>query len=266
MFQTGICALAAATLFVAAAPGCLEAQDQELRWENDRDPYAYPPHAEDRPLPEEVDPGAASGPAPVPSDAIVLFGDNEDLTENCHDGDGNEPQWKAQDGVLEVVPETSDIFTHQRFSDCQLHIEWMTNPDAPGTKQHRSNSGVFFGHQYEVQILDNYENESYADGFAGALYGQYPPLVDASRPPGEWQSFDIVYRAPEFNDDGQVKKPARLTVFHNGVLVQDNEPLTGPTKHQQRPGYNPHGKLPLRLQDHGDNPLWFRNIWVRPLE
>jgi hypothetical protein len=166
---------------------------------------------------------------------------------------------------MEVVAGTGDIATARGFGDVQLHIEWATPTPPHGESQERGNSGVFLMGRYEVQVLDSYNNKTYPDGQASALYGQYPPLVNASRPPGEWQSYDIVFRRPRFDAQGKLLKPARVTVFHNGVLVQDDVELTGPTAHQRRPPYEAHPeRLPIKLQDHG-NPIRFRNIWLREL-
>jgi hypothetical protein len=145
-------------------------------------------------------------------------------------------------------------------------VEWVSPSPAVGSSQDRGNSGVFFMERYEVQVLDSYNSKTYADGMAAAIYGQFPPLVNASRAPGEWQTYDIVFRAPRFDGQGVLLSPARLTVFHNGILVHDNETLTGPTAHKSRPPYKPHAaKLPLSLQDHS-HPVRFRNIWIRELQ
>jgi len=169
-------------------------------------------------------------------------------------------------GYVEVVPGTGAIATKQGFGDVQLHIEWAAPTPAKGEGQERGNSGVFLMGMYEVQVLDSYRNKTYPDGQAGAVYGQYPPLVNASRPPGEWQTYDIVFHGPRFDAGGKLLRPARMTVVFNGVLVQDNVVLTGPTAHQTRPPYAAHPeKLPLSLQDHG-NPMRFRNIWVREIK
>lgn len=231
---------------------------------SDRSPHRWRIHAQNRPQPPQVNPGEYVGPIPAPSDAIVLFdGTNLDAWQHH---DGADPRWRVVDGAMQVVPESGDIRTRETFGDVQLHIEFKTYPDSPGRGQSRSNSGVFFG-PYEVQVLDNFENRTYPDGMAGSIYGQYPPLVNASRPAGQWQTFDIVWRRPHFNEDGTVERPARLTVFHNNVLVQDSEELIGPTSHANRQHYVRHDdKLPIRLQDHRDDPIHFRNIWVRELE
>lgn len=221
-------------------------------------------HDPTRPLPPVVDPGPARLPAPAPSDAIVLF-DGTGLSE-WEDSKGEPARWKVESGWLEVVAKTGSIRTKRAFGDCQLHIEWTAPAVVSGEGQGRGNSGVFLMNTYEVQVLDSYENRTYADGMAGAIYGQYPPLVNACRKPGEWQSYDIVFRRPRFDAEGKLVSPARMTVFHNGVLIQDNVELLGPTSHKIRLPYKAHpDKLPLSLQDHG-NPVRFRNIWLRPLE
>jgi 3-keto-disaccharide hydrolase len=221
-------------------------------------------HDMNRPLPSVVDPGPAGPPVPAPSDAVVLF-DGKDLSL-WEDGKGGPAGWKVGNGYMEVVAKTGSIRTKRGFGDCQLHIEWATPSAVSGEGQERGNSGVFLMDTYEVQVLDSYDNRTYADGQAAAIYGQYPPLVNASRKPGEWQAYDIVFHAPRFGADGEVLEPARMTVFHNGVLVHDNDELTGPTAHKARPPYKAHAdKLPLSLQDHG-NPVRYRNVWVRELE
>lgn len=227
-----------------------------------RSPLNHEIHDRDRPKPPVVDPGPAAPPTPAPSDAIVLF-DGSGLEEWRAMG-GSEPRWKVVEGALRVVPWAGDIRTERAFGDIQLHVEFKTNPNSPRRDQGRSNSGVFIG-PYEIQVLDSFENETYADGMVASIYGQYPPLVNAARPPGEWQTFDIVYRAPKFGDGDEVLRPARITVLHNGVLVQDNEELVGPTSHAERTPYQKHGDLPIQLQDHRDDPVEFRNIWVREL-
>jgi hypothetical protein len=224
-------------------------------------------HSLTRPQPKIVAPGASTAPVPPPADAIVLF-DGKSLANWRHaDAEGSAVKWKLADDYMEVVARTGGIRSVQRFGDVQLHVEWATppNPRDSVKGQARANSGVFLMERYEVQILDSYNNTTYPDGQAGAVYGQYPPLVNASRKPGEWQKFDIIFHAPRFKDDGSVASPARLTVFHNGVLVQDNVSLVGPTSNGRRDPYTKHADaLPISLQDHGD-PIRFRNIWVRPL-
>ena len=222
-------------------------------------------HDTTRPQPVVVTPGPGpSVPAPPPSDATVLFG-GSDLSQ-WEMEDGSAAKWAVHDGSFEVVSGTGTIRTKQGFGDVQLHLEWMAPSPPRGEGQDRGNSGVFLMGMYEVQVLDSYENRTYPDGQAAALYGQYPPLVNASRPPGEWQTYDIVFRAPRFDAAGQVTAPAHVTVLHNGVLVQDAVELTGPTGHHQRPPYQAHAaRLPLGLQDHG-HPVRYRNVWVRDLK
>ncbi len=223
-------------------------------------------HDDKRPRPRVITPGpAANLQAKPPSDAIVLF-DGTDLSK-WRTADGSPAPWKVENGYAEVVPQKNpkDIQTRDEFGDCQLHVEWATPMPPKGASQGRGNSGIFLMDRYEVQVLDSYENLTYADGQAGALYGQYPPLVNAARPPGEWQSHDIVFTAPRFKD-GALVSPAYVTVFHNGVLVQNHRALLGPTTHKQLAAYKPHAaKGPIHLQDHRD-PVRYRNIWIRNLE
>jgi hypothetical protein len=228
----------------------------------------WPIHDPNRPQPRVVTPPDAGTPERAgrpPSDAVVLF-DGTDLSQWRTSEGGGPARWTVRDGYMEVAKGTGSIETVRGFGDCQLHIEWMAPLPATGDGQDRGNSGVFLMGRYEVQVLDSYRNTTYPDGQAAAIYGQYPPLVNASRPPGEWQTYDIVFRAPRWGADGKLLRPARLTVFHNGVLVHDAVELTGPTAHKARPPYERHApKLPIGLQDHG-NPVRFRNIWVRELE
>lgn len=217
----------------------------------------------DRPRPPVVDPGPERPPVPAPSDAVVLF-DGTDLSE-WQTEDGGTARWLVRDGYAEVAPGTGSIRTKRSFGDVQLHVEWAAPAPPTGTGQARGNSGVFLMSRYEIQVLDSYQNDTYPDGQAAALYGQTPPLVNISRPPGQWQTYDIVFRAPRFAADGSVTERARATIFHNGVLVHDHVPFTGGTVHQRRATYERHdARLPLMLQDHGD-PVRFRSIWVREL-
>jgi hypothetical protein len=221
-------------------------------------------HDMNRPMAPVITPGPAGPPVRPPSDAVVLF-NKKDLS-NWTDLKGQPARWKVEKGIMEVVPKTGDIRTVQGFGDCQLHVEWMAPSPAKGEGQDRGNSGVFLMGLYEVQVLDCYNNKTYADGQTAAIYGQYPPLVNACRPPGEWQTYDIVFHRPRFDKDGKLLDPARMTVFHNGVLVHWCAVLTGPTAHHARPPYKMHAdRLPVALQDHG-SPVRFRNIWVRNLE
>ena len=242
----------AGVLVATMALGVFAAQ-QVFEWEV---------HDMNRPRPPVVAPGAENHLPPA--DAIVLF-DGTDLSAWRSSKDGGNAKWKIQDGYMEVVRDTGDIQTRQAFGSCQLHIEWAAPEVVKGSGQGRGNSGVFLMGHYEVQVLDSYENDTYPDGQAAAIYGQKPPLVNASRKPGQWQTYDIIFHAPVFRD-GAIEKPATVTVLHNGVLVQDHWEIQGTTFHKQRAAYQPHpDKLPLRLQDHGDL-VRFRNIWIRPLD
>lgn len=191
-----------------------------------------------------------------PSDAIVLF-DGKDASA-WEGGD----KWKVQDGMLIVG--SGNIKTREKFGDCQLHIEWSAPPETGNRGgQQRGNSGVFLMGAYELQVLDSYDSKTYPDGQAGAIYKQTPPLVNATRPPGEWNVYDIAWTAPRFKDDGTLESPARITVFHNGVLIQNGFELKGGTYWHEPASYSQHdAKMPIELQDHG-NPVRFRNIWVR---
>jgi hypothetical protein len=202
-------------------------------------------------------------PDPLPSDAIVLF-DGEDLSQWKSDKDGGPAKWEVKDGAA-TVNGTGYISTKQSFGDCQLHIEWATPAVVKGEGQGRGNSGVYLQGRYEIQILDSYINKTYYDGQAGAVYKEYAPLVNVCRKPGEWQAYDIIYHAPRFDDAGKLLKPGRVTVLQNGVLIQDNVEIKGPTGAAGEPKYTAHPlKQPLTLQDH-HNPVRFRNIWIREL-
>ena len=217
-----------------------------------------------RPAPPVVDPGTASTqntPGRPPGDAIILF-DGKDLAQ-WSQKDGSAAKWKIGDGYFEVIPKTGYIYTRRAFGDCQLHVEFAEPTPAVGEGQDRGNSGVFLMGLYEIQVLDSYNNKTYADGQAGAVYGQYPPLVNASRPPGEWQTYDIVFRGPRFSENGKLLRPARITVLQNGVLVQDDVEIKGPTATDEPYKAQP-DKLPLALQDH-NHPVRYRNIWIREL-
>jgi hypothetical protein len=221
-------------------------------------------HDMNRPLPPVVKPGEAGIPGQPPSDALVLF-NGKDLSQWC-DSKGKPARWKVEQDYMEVVKKTGSIRTKQNFGDCQLHIEWAAPLPAVGKGQERGNSGVFLMDTYELQVLDSYKNRTYADGMAAAVYGQFPPLVNACRPPGEWQAFDIIFHRPHFDKNGNLVHPARMTVLHNGVLVQDNAEMLGPTAWKKRVPYKLHAeKMPLSLQDHG-NPVRYRNIWIRELK
>jgi hypothetical protein len=224
-------------------------------------------HDMNRPVPPIITPGTASTqdtPGKAPSDAIVLF-DGKDLSKWVSK-DGKAAPWKVENGYVEVAPGSGYIATKDSFGDCQLHVEFSEPTPATGESQERGNSGVFLHGLYEIQVLDSYENKTYADGQVSALYGQYPPQVNAARPPGQWQTYDIIFTAPRFKPDRTLDSPAYATVLHNGVLVQNHTPVLGPMAYRAMPKYTPHGpKGPILLQDHG-NPVRFRNIWVRELK
>jgi hypothetical protein len=224
-------------------------------------------HDRDRPQPTVVTAGTFSSqeqPGQPPSDATVLF-NGKDLSPWVA-MDGSPTKWITHDGSLECVPGSGYVRTLQSFGDCQLHVEWAAPTPPHGDSQGRGNSGVFFGFgRYEVQVLDSYQNKTYADGSAASVYGQYPPLVNASLPPGKWQVYDIVWTAPRFDSDGKLLSKARVTVLHNGVLVQNNVELTGGTGWVGRAPYKAHPeRTPIAFQDHG-NPVRYRNVWVREL-
>jgi hypothetical protein len=223
------------------------------------------------PEPPVVRPGTAGSASP-PSDAIVLLGAGG-LGE-WQSADGKSPaRWDFRGGVMTVRKGTGNIQTKRRFGSYQLHLEWLIPSKMTGEGQGRGNSGLFLASTgggddgYELQILDSYRNRTYSNGQAGSVYKQFAPLVNAMRPPGQWQSYDIVWTAPAFNADGSLRSPARLTAFHNGVLIQDDVELGGPTVYVGRPKYKAHGRSPIKLQDHGDPspPISFRNIWIREL-
>ena len=223
-------------------------------------PGPYPPPKEE---PAIVTPGKTDNDPP--SDAVVLF-NGKDLSGWVSQTDGRSPAvWDIRDGYMQVKPRTGGIVSKQEFGSCQLHIEWATPEVVKGEAQGRGNSGVFLMGRYEVQVLDSYNNKTYFHGQAGSIYKQHAPLVNASRGPGEWQSYDIIFHAPTFDEQGKVTKRARMTVLHNGVLIQDNAEVYGLTWHDKPALYIAHGpKGPISLQDHGDL-VRFRNIWVRPL-
>ncbi len=225
----------------------------------------YKVHDSGRPQPPVVAPGTASTqerPGTPPSDAVVLF-DGTSL-DGWRSGDGGPAGWRLADGAMEVVPGTGDIRTARVFGDCQLHVEFASPAVVKGESQGRGNSGVFLMGRYEVQVLDNYDNPTYADGTAGAIYGQFPPLVNACRAPGEWSVYDIVWEGPRFEGDRLVA-PAFVTVLLNGLVLHHRRELQGPTRHRALAVYEPHAaEGPLELQDHGDL-VRFRNIWYRPL-
>jgi hypothetical protein len=274
--RTTLCSFALCSLIVAlAVTGGAQPQQQKkgggdlgftdtpilpgLRWHV---------HDPDRPHPRVVSPGA--GPGAAPSDAIVLF-DGKNLSQWVQYGTGADrdklvdPQWKVGDGYFEVGPHSGGLYTREKFGDCQLHVEWSSPTDVKGTSQGRGNSGVLLMSRYEIQVLDMWDNPTYADGQAGAIYGQWPPLVNPARKPGEWNTYDIVFEAPRF-EGGRMAKPAFATVFYNGVIVHNRKELMGPMVYRQVAKYTPHGaEEPLELQDH-NNPVRYRNIWIRRLK
>ncbi len=222
------------------------------------------------PVPKVITPGKMYGQPP--SDAIVLFdGTNLDQWVSTKDPSSSN-KWLVKDNAMTVIKSNGDIQTKQSFMDYQLHIEYRIPSDITGSGQARGNSGVFLasppvGGGYELQVLDNYNNTTYVNGQAGSLYKQSAPLVNACRPPGEWQTYDVIWTAPRFKEDGSVLSPARATVFHNGVLVQNNTVLRGDTPYIGQPSYKAHGPAPIKLQAHGDKsePISYRNIWLREL-
>lgn len=224
-------------------------------------------HDRNRPQPPVITPGECNTqdhPGQPPSDATVLF-NGKDL-ENWESITGGPAKWKVGDGYFEVVPKTGNIRTKASYGDCQVHVEYMPPYPPRGEDQDRGNSGVFLHSLYEIQVLDSYQSKTYPDGQTAAVYGQYPPLVNACRPPGQWTTYDIVFHGPRFESDGKLTRPATVTVLHNGVLVQDHVTLTGPTEHMKRPPYHPTPeRQPLMLQDH-NHPVRFRNLWIRELD
>ena len=251
--RRGLLASAAA---LAVAGACVFAAEEAQQQKQ------YKVHDMSRPAPEVVTPGTPSTlekAGKPPSDAIVLLGNGEDDMQKNFTGG----PWKYEDGVW--IGANGNINTKEEFGDCQLHVEWAEPTPATGESQGRGNSGViFFGH-YEVQVLDNYKNPTYPDGQCGAIYGQYPPLVNVCRPPGEFQTYDIVFRAPRFDEQHKITREGYFTVFQNGVLVQDHVQIMGSTFHGQMPHmqyFQPKGHL--ELQFHG-NPVHYRQVWIRPL-
>jgi hypothetical protein len=238
----------------AAQPGAPKPADTEV-WE---------------PVPKVVTPGASTNTAP--NDAIVLF-DGKSLDQWVSTKDKSPAAWTVGDGILTVNKPSGNIETKRSFTNYQLHIEWRIPEGVTGTGQARGNSGVFLASTgtgdagYELQVLDSYENKTYVNGQAASIYKQGIPLVNASRKPGEWQTYDVVWTAPTFNADGAVKTPAYVTVLHNGVLVQNHFELKGETLYIGKPVYKKYDSAPIKLQAHGDPspPISFRNIWVREL-
>jgi len=223
-----------------------------------------------QPVPKVITPGKTN--ADSPSDAVVLF-DGTNLDQWVSVKDKSPAAWTVADGILTVNKQAGNIETKRSFKNYQLHIEWRIPSSIAGSGQARGNSGLFLASTgpgdagYELQILDSYENKTYVNGQAGSIYKQHPPLVNAARKPGEWQTYDVIWTAPTFNADGSVKTPAYVTAFHNGVLIQNNAELKGETVYIGKPTYKKYDTAPIKLQAHGDpsEPISFRNIWVREL-
>ena len=214
------------------------------------------------PVPKVITPGKT--PQDPPSDAIILF-NGKDLSSWADSNGKSTAKWKVENDAVTVTKGQGDIHTKQAFGDCQLHIEWRTPSEVIGESQGRGNSGIFLMGHYEVQVLDNYNNRTYSNGQAGSIYKQYIPLANVCKPPGEWQTYDIIFTAPRFSDNGMVTIPAHVTIMQNGVLVENNVTIWGSTAYIGSPRYEKHAaKEPLRLQDHG-NPVSYRNIWIREL-
>ena len=220
------------------------------------------------PQPKIVTPGntASNAAMSAPSDAIVLF-DGKDLSQWKSANKDEDAKWTVHDGVVTVDKKAGDILTKKEFGDFQLHVEWQVPVDITGKNQARGNSGIFLQDKYEIQVLDNYNNETYVNGAVASVYKQSPPLVNAMRKPGEWNVYDIIYTAPTFTKDGRYRTYPTVTVIHNGVVVQNNTTIIGTTEYIGFPKVIPHGKGPIRLQAHGDPslPISFRNIWIREL-
>ncbi|MGA0420441.1 MAG: 3-keto-disaccharide hydrolase [Phycisphaerales bacterium] len=241
---------------VLSATACAQQSQSDSR---------YKIHDMARPQPSVVAPGTPSTQANVgtsPADAIVLF-DGTDLSK-WSDGSGD-ARWRLVDGVIESVPGGGYLTTREAFGDCQLHLEWMVPADLKPKGGAGANSGVYLMQQYEVQILRREDRPTYPDGMAGAIYGQHPPLAAPDLPKGEWNTFDILFTAPRFDEDGSLKTPAYCTVIFNGVVVQNHVEIFGRTAAGQPPTYAKHpDRMPISIQDHGDR-VRFRNIWIRPM-
>ncbi len=243
----------ALTFGLISMTACAAAPEEKEPWQQAMETEVWEP----------VPPVVTAEPGQPPSDALVLF-DGKDLKQ-WQSLDGSAARWKLVGDAMEVAPKTGDIKTRESFCDVQLHVEWMSPTEVEGLEgQGRGNSGIFFQERYEVQVLDSHQNATYPNGQAASVYKQHIPLVNATRAPGVWQTYDIIFRAPRFAASGTLESPARVTVIHNGVLVQNHVELQGPTSWIGHPPYEAHACAPLQLQDHG-NPVRFRNIWVRKL-
>ena len=249
--------IAAIVLLTACGQNQTPSEKKEIsgvRWKS---------HDMSRPRPQSVEGLPQSLPTPAPRNAVVLF-DGKDLSQWTN-AKNEAAAWKVENGFFEVVPGTGAMQTKTGFGDVYLHIEWASPNPAKDTGQNRGNSGIFFMTHYELQVLDSYHADTYADGQAGALYGQTPPRFNVCKPPGEWQAYDIFFRRPRFADDSSLVTPASITVLHNGILIQDNENYFGPTSWLKFLPYTKHAdQLPLMLQEHGC-AVRFRNIWALPL-
>jgi Domain of Unknown Function (DUF1080) len=264
MRVTRLCAAGSAALPAVAAAVSLQGQQPKIGYDDTPMQPNGKWHIHDgkRPQPRIVAPGATVG-AP-PADAIVLLGPKTDGSAWQMSTGGGALTWPLKDGILQSAK--GMIETKQQFEDFQLHVEFATPSAVKGDSQERGNSGVFLLGKFEIQVLDSYNNKTYPDGQASAMYGQFPPLVNASRPPGAWQAYDIIFTAPRFSASGTLEKPAIVTVLHNGVVVHNATPFWGPTTHKKIDAYEPNQtKGPIGLQDHG-NPVHYRNIWIRPLK
>jgi hypothetical protein len=226
-------------------------------------------HDPDRPNPRIITPaqsGTQDKAGTAPSDAIVLF-DGKDTShwQSTENGQAVAPKWKVEAGYMVAEKNAGSIFSKESFGDIQLHVEWSSPTPARGDGQGRGNSGVIIMRNYEIQVLDSYDNVTYADGQAGAIYGQYPPLANACRKPGEWQSYDIIFEAPKFDENKKLVKPAYVTVIHNGVLIHNRQEIMGAMAWRQLAKYSYHEpEMPLELQFHG-SLVRYRNIWVRKI-
>ena len=250
--RIAVAALVVASVAGAQTPKQMKPQETEV-WQ---------------PVPPIITPGKTN--ADAPSDAVVLF-DGRSLDQWVAAKDGSPAKWTVANGIVTVFKPAGDIRTKRSFTNYQLHIEWSIPTNVTGKDQERGNSGVYLAWTgdggYELQVLDSYDNTTYVNGQAASIYKQFPPLVNAMRKPGEWQTYDVIWTAPTFSADGSLESPAYVTAFHNGVLVQNHVALRGVTKHIGIPDYKAHGAAPILLQAHGDPspPISFRNIWVRPL-
>jgi len=262
-FSVTILALASLAAFVSPAP----AENVQGYTDTPMLPSGkWHVHDPARPRPAIVTPGKTfSDGCRPPADAIVLFGGTD--TSKWASDNGGPCNWNVRDGYMEVKPHAGGIHTKETFGDFQLHVEWAEPAKVVGNSQERGNSGVFLQGVYEIQVLDSYDSPTYADGQCGAMYGQTPPLINACRKPGAWQTYDIIFEAARFGDDNQLIRPASVTVIQNGIVIHHKQAFLGPTGHRILANYNKQHPVrgPIGLQDHG-NPVRFRNIWIRNIE